>query len=173
MDEIKHYDKAAHDFYQKQNFIPIPLLTWDLFAENYKTTNDSLKDLVNFNKIAVSNKWDSNISYKNEVLDKNYVVIVTDKTLNIIHTTKNIYTMSGYTTEEILGKKPKIFQGKLTCKKTISTIGKAVKNNAPFEETVLNYRKDGSTYNCWIKGNPIKNTRGNVVNFIAFEKEIS
>ena len=66
-----------------------------------------------------------------------------------------------------------MFQGKLTCRETANKIGNAVKNKMAFEATILNYRKDGSTYNCWIKGAPIKDNKGNVVNFIAFEREVA
>lgn len=46
-----------------------------------------------------------------------------------------------------------------------------VENKIAFEATILN-RKDGLTYNCWIKGTPIKNKNGDVINFIAFEREV-
>ena len=81
--------------------------------------------------------------------------------------------MNGYTLNEIKGKTPRIFQGKETSSKVSATIGKAVKNKKPFEAIVVNYRKDGSTYNCWIKGEPIFNKKGKIVNFIAFEREVA
>ncbi len=173
MQEIQHYDRAAHDFYQKQTFTALPLTTWDLFAEQFKTTCEGLNDITQFKKLAEANKWKTSISFKNEILDKNHVVVVTDEALNIVHTSQNIHKMNGYTTKELVGKKPKLFQGTLTCKETSRKIGEAVQNKIPFEATILNYRKDGSTYNCWIKGAPIKDVNGKVVNFIAFEREVA
>jgi len=81
--------------------------------------------------------------------------------------------MNGHTLNEIKGKNPKNFQGEETSKKITATIAKAIKNEEPFEATVVNYRKDGSTYNCWIKGEPIFNKKGKVVNFIAYEREVA
>ncbi len=173
MQEIQHYDRAAHNFYQKRTFTALPLTTWDLFAEQFKTTSEGLSDIVQFKKLAETNKWKTLISFKNEILDKNHVIVVTDETLNIVHTSQNIHKMNGYTTEELVGKKPKLFQGELTCKETARKIGEAVQNKIPFEATILNYRKDGSTYNCWIKGAPIKDIHGKIVNFIAFEREVA
>lgn len=173
MKEIQHYDNAAHNYYQKQSFCALPLTSWDLFAEQFKTTNDGLNDVVKFKKLAETNNWNIGVSFKEEILDKNNIIVVTDTSLNIVHASKNIYKMNGYATEEIIGKKPKMFQGKLTCKETANKIGNAIKSKSAFEAIILNYRKDGSTYNCWIKGAPIKDNMGNVVNFIAFEKEVA
>jgi len=173
MKEIQHYDRAAHNYYQKQSFCTLPLTSWDLFAEQFKTTSDGLNDIVKLKKLAETNNWNVGISFKDEILDKNHVVVVTDSSLNIVYTSQNIYKMNGYATEEIIGKKPKMFQGKLTCRETANKIGNAIKNKMAFEATILNYRKNGSTYNCWIKGAPIKDYKGNVVNFIAFEREVA
>lgn len=173
MKEIQHYDKAANRFYKNQSFTALPLTSWDLFAEEFKTTVEGLNDIVKFKKLAEENSWNSTICFKDEILSKNHIVVVTDTSLNIVHASNNIHKMNGYTAEEIIGKKPKMFQGKLTCKKTANKIGKAVKSNTPFEATILNYRKDGSTYNCWIKGAPIMDKHGKVINFIAFEREVA
>ncbi|MFT5737705.1 MAG: hypothetical protein ACI9SG_002055, partial [Maribacter sp.] len=32
---------------------------------------------------------------------------------------------------------------------------------------------DGSTYNCWINGQPVFNKKGKLINFIAFEREVA
>ncbi|MEN1785297.1 MAG: histidine kinase, partial [Bacteroidota bacterium] len=69
--------------------------------------------------------------------------------------------------------KPKIFQGEETCENTAAEIKQAVIDRKPFDTVILNYRKDGSTYKCWIKGAPIRNVKGDVVNFIAFEREVA
>jgi PAS domain S-box-containing protein len=173
MNEIQHYDKAANKFYKAQHFNLFPITTWDFFAEQFKITGEGLNDIVRFAKLAEENKWDTTVSFKDEILNKNHIVVVTDASLNIVHASKNIYLMNGYSSEELMGKKPKMFQGKLTCQKTSLKIREAIQEQRPFETTILNYRKDGSTYNCWIKGSPIKDTTGKVVNFIAFEKEVA
>ena len=107
------------------------------------------------------------------MVEKKQVIVVTDAQLNIVHATHNIYGMNGYNTDEILGKKPKMFQGKATCKETTKYIAKAVKAKKSFEAVLVNYRKDGSSYKCWIKGEPIWNNKGKVVNFIAYERKVA
>ena len=81
--------------------------------------------------------------------------------------------MNGYKPEQIIGNKPKMFQGEKTCKKSLSVISSAIKEQRSFETIVTNYRKDGSTYKCWIHGQPVLDNKGKVVNFIAFEREVA
>lgn len=170
---MQHYDKAANKFYQKQGFTNMPVNAWDLFSKNFQKVCAYLSDLNIINKLSEDKSWEKGVPFENEILQKKHIVVVTDTNLNIVHATKNIFEMNGYTPEEIKGQKPKIFQGEKTCRETASKISLAIKNNQPFEAVILNYRKDGSTYNCWIKGGPIRNTKGKVVNFIAFEREVA
>jgi hypothetical protein len=40
----------------------------------------------------------------------------------------------------------------------------------PFEQTVVNYNKNGEIYICLIKGFPVFNIKGKLSHFIAFER---
>ena len=173
MKEILHYDKAAHRFYKTQNITDLPLMGWDVFSKFFSKVCESLQDIQILNSISKEQSWLEKVPFEDEVLQKKHIVVVTDAHLNIVHATKNIFEMNGYDPKEIVGQKPKIFQGVDTCKETAKSISQAVKAHKPFEATILNYRKDGSPYNCWIKGAPIFNKKGKVVNFIAFEREVA
>lgn len=173
MKEIQHYDKAAHQFYTKQSFKSMPLNAWDVFSNNLKKVCSDLKDIALIGQLSKQNGWQKPPIIEDEILAKKHVIVVTDANLKIVHATNTIFEMNGYSPEEIIGQQPKIFQGKDTCKETAAKISHAIKNKEPFEAVILNYRKDGSTYNCWIKGKPIVNKKGKVVNFIAFEKEVA
>lgn len=173
MKEIREYDLAARNFYAKQELKNLPLGSWDLFSSKFNTICKGLEEINNLKSIAHAEKWDDSSFFEEEILEKNHIVVVTDANLNIVHASNSIFEMNGYRPSEIIGKKPKMFQGKKTCQKTANEIRQSIKKQQPFEATVLNYRKDGSTYNCWIKGIPIRNTKGQVVNFIAFEREVA
>ncbi len=173
MKEIQHYDKAAHSFYTKQHFKSMPVSAWDMFSHNLLKVSHSLKDIAFLEQLSKKNRWKMPHNIEEEILGKKHVVVVTDVNLRIVHATNTIFDMNGYSPKEILGKQPKMFQGEATCKTTVAEISAAVRNKRPFEAVILNYRKDGSTYRCWIKGQPITNTKGEVVNFIAFEKEVA
>lgn len=173
MSETKEYDFAANRFYSSLNINSLPISSWDLFAPFFQNMCKSYNDITTLTGLAKDNKWSYEERFHQELLEKNTVIIVTDPELKIVHASQNVSEMNGYRRDEILGKKPKMFQGEKTCKETSQRIRKAVQSKKPFEAVILNYRKDGTTYKCWIKGEPVFNTSGQVVNFIAYEKEVA
>ena len=170
---MKAYDTAARNFYDSQEVKSLPLGSWDLFSSKFNILCKGLEEVNALKSMAASEKWGQLDFFEKEILENNFIVVVTDHNLNIVHASDHIYDMNGYRPNEILGKKPKMFQGAGTCQMTLRTIGDAVRKRESFEATILNYRKDGSTYKCWIKGEPIYNKFDEVVNFIAYEKEVA
>ena len=144
-----------------------------MFSSKFGALCKNFEEIKVLKNLAVSEKWEDTLFFEKEILENEHIVVVTDMELNIVHASEGIFEMNGYHPEEIMGKKPKMFQGEKTCKQTAKRIKNAVLERKPFEATVLNYRKDGSTYNCWIKGIPVRNNKGKVVNFIAFEREVA
>lgn len=169
MGNFKHYDEASAKFYDTLNIKTIPVVSWDfqyLFLNDIK---DSFQDLIRFNAIATKSKWGSN-DWNIESRLNNEVIIITDAKLEIVFASHNIVKMNGYIEVEVLGKSPKMFHGKETCLKISNEIREAVQLQQPFEKTVLNYKKNGETYLCEIKGFPVFNIKGKLSHFIAFEK---
>jgi len=167
---MKEYDNAAYRYYNALDLKTLPLMSWDIYGQYFDQLCKSYDDVIGLIRLSKDNNW-SNIPNFDEVLfQKEQVVLVTDPQQNIVYATHNIVHMNGYTPHEILGKKPKMFQGQRTSKETTGEIRRAIENRTPFEGVILNYRKDGSTYDCWIKGEPIFDTSGELVNFIAYEK---
>lgn len=173
MDEIKNYDTAAHKFYNSQIISSLPLISWDFHATHFQKVCKDHADVFQLKKLAQINKWSTPLEWDDKLIREGFVIVVTDSHLKIVHATQNIVEMNGYMPREIIGKKPKMFQGKDTCMQTSEEIGQAVRQRKPFEAVVLNYRKNGSSYKCWIKGEPIYDIYGEVVNFIAYEKEVA
>ena len=174
MIDLKDYDNAVIKFRKSLNHFVLPVLTWDFYAQNLQSIYKSDQDMITLMRLRSLNYWNIDAEVLDERLKVNKnVVVVTDTNLNIVFATKNIWEMNQYHPNEILGKKPNIFQGIKTSKSTLKIVSEAVKTNKPFEVTIVNYRKDGSTYNCWIQGQPVFDRKGKVVNFIAFEKEVA
>ena len=174
MKDLKDYEDAVIKFHKGLNYSILPMLSWDFYGQNYEAIKNSEDDMNSLLTLISENSWNLDKALLDEKLkiDKN-VIVITDTKLNIVFATKNMWDMSQYHPEEILGKTPKMFQGSLTSTIPLKIISKAVKDKKPFEVTLTNYKKDGSTYNCWIQGQPIFNEKGKVVNFIAFEKEVA
>lgn len=173
MKEFQNYDTAASSFYKRNQAKVLPILSWDLSGSYFDKTCKDFDDLRVLKSLALRNHWSYKNTFKEDFLDKQQVIVVTDPELKIVYATNNILNMNGYTPDEVKDKTPKIFQGKKTSSKTNAAISKAIRNREAFEATVVNYRKDGSTYNCWIKGEPIFNKKGQIVNFIAYEREVA
>ena len=111
-----------------------------------------------------ANDWDLKSSLKEEV------IIVTDSKLKIVFASHNIVAMNGYSSNEVLGKSPRMFQGEATNAIVSNEIRNAIIDLKPFEKTIINYKKNGETYECLIKGFPVFNNKGDLSHYIAFEK---
>ncbi|WP_276168727.1 PAS domain-containing protein [Zobellia alginiliquefaciens] len=169
---MKAYDEAAGEFLGKLDIVPVPLVSWDIYSLNFQELCMNSKDVISIQNIAQRNRWVYDKLDSLSAQDTG-VVVITDIKLTIVHATSNIVSMTGYKSEEVIGKSPKIFQGKKTSQETLVKIRTAIERKIPFEAVLINYKKDGSTYNCQIKAEPIFNNRGQLVNFIAFEKEVA
>ncbi len=168
MKEFEVYDNMMATYYQSISTHILPLSSWEFYGEHNAVFTNFKDDLDSLRKI--TKKWNFNKDYQTELITKESVIVITDLELKIVYTTRNIAKMSGYTQEEVIGKSPKMFQGKDTCSEASKSIRKSINKEEPFDVSILNYRKDSSTYFCRIKGYPVYNQRGKLINYIAFEK---
>jgi len=71
-------------------------------------------------------------------------VIIADKEGRIEWVNEGFYRMTGYSFEEVMGKKPgAVLQGPHTDQPTVQRIRQAIHNEVPFYEELLNYSKKG------------------------------
>ncbi|TPN85465.1 PAS domain-containing protein [Aquimarina algicola] len=156
------------EYYNNMSACSVPLLSWEFYAE-YLAALDTFKDDLGVLKKLTKN-WNFSRNYHEEFIDKQSVIVITNPNLKIVYASKNIEKLNGYTPKEVIGNSPKMFQGRDTCSKTSAKVRTAIDNEAPFEISILNYRKDDTPYYCLIKGFPVHDKRGKLVNYIAFEK---
>lgn len=157
-----------------KNFPRLPLISADFYTTRYQGLNEDLRESSKLKSLAKSLDWDFDLErIEDEFLNQNKVIVITNPELRIVHATSNIFQMNGYKASEIIGESPKIFQGEKTSKNTRNKIAKAIKSGKGFDATLINYKKDKSLYKCWITALPVKNQKGEVVNFIAFEKAVA
>lgn len=169
MSNFQHYEEAIARYHSCLKVKTPPIYSWNFHQEFLHELKYSFLDLNRLESIAVQNKWaDDQWDLKTRL--KEEVIIVTDVALRIVFASHNIVKMSGYLPAEVLGKSPKIFQGKETNLVTSSEIRKAIQLQEPFEKSVLNYKKSGEMYLCLIKGFPVFNLKGQLSHYIAFEK---
>jgi|TARA_B110000238_G_C15731902_1_gene271211 PAS domain S-box-containing protein len=85
-------------------------------------------------------------------------ILITDATVKgkITYANKAFKKLTGYDQSEILGKTPRILQGKGTDKKVIDRLAVALNSGGKFEGKAINYKKDGTPFIMYWRVVPIK-----------------
>ncbi|MGL2987850.1 PAS domain-containing protein [Flavobacterium sp. RSSA_27] len=168
---IIEYENAKAKYFNTLALKTTSVLSLSFHEEFLGSVKKSFQDFNRLNEILPKNNLQMNPKLlRDALLDE--VVIVTDSNLQIVFASNNLAKMNGYTEHEVLGNSPKMFHGAKTNKVISSQIREKIDQKLPFESKVINYKKNGKTYDCLIKSYPIFNKEGDVTHFIAFEKTI-
>lgn len=167
MKDFSDYDNAAADYYKKIGINPVPVLSWEFQQQFVSELDLARNDAKRLEKLSKKFHWNIDLDFESRLHQQ--TILVTDASLSIVFASENMMKMNGYKESDVLGKSPKMFQGKDTDIATSRAIRMAVQGEQPFENTILNYRKNGTTYNCVVQGFPVFNKNGKLSHFIAFE----
>nr|AML78563.1 putative LOV domain-containing protein [Hilleria latifolia] len=91
----------------------------------------------------------------------------------IMYASSGFFTMTGYSSKEIIGRNCRFLQGPETDKKEVEKIRKAVKNGSSYCGRLLNYKKDGTPFWNLLTITPIKDNQGRTIKFIGMQVEVS
>lgn len=80
---------------------------------------------------------------------------------------------TGYSREEVLGKNPRLLQGKDTSPAAMKSLHDAVAAGASCRVTLLNYRKDGTPFWNEVQISPVTDDAGTLVNFIGVQRDVT
>jgi PAS domain S-box-containing protein len=147
-----------------------PLMCWDFFMESHFRRMQQAESLYQLQNFAERHHWRMDWAISKLLLAEERVTLVTDLAQVIQFATPNMVGMNGYKPDEVIGRKPTMFQGKDTDPETRPHIREAILRRLPFKGNILNYRKDGSPYDCLVEEYPVWNKGGELVHFVAFEK---
>lgn len=150
------------------------LASFDVHLENFRNLNNEFKinnDISDMIGVLNTSYWSSDITMK--VFQKDYdALVLTDINQKIVWVSSGFTDMTGYSKTYALGKRPAFLQGEKTCLSIKKQIKYGLKNNHTFKGSLINYKKNGSAYNCQIDISPLYNTNKKLKYFLAFEKEI-
>ncbi|XP_056861066.1 phototropin-2-like [Raphanus sativus] len=91
----------------------------------------------------------------------------------IVYASSGFFTMTGYTSKEIVGRNCRFLQGPDTDQKEVAKIRDCVKNGKSYCGRILNYKKDGTPFWNLLTITPIKDDQGNTIKFIGMQVEVS
>ncbi|NPA11220.1 MAG: EAL domain-containing protein [Epsilonproteobacteria bacterium] len=92
-----------------------------------------------------------------EAIEKSYQwVIITDKNGNIIYANDVVVELSGYSKEEIIGKKPKIFKSGFHNDNFYESLWKTIREKKIFEDVFVEKSKNGDTFYLKLKIVPVE-----------------
>ncbi|MGB8698267.1 MAG: PAS domain S-box protein [Thermosynechococcaceae cyanobacterium] len=91
----------------------------------------------------------------------------------ILYVNEAFTKMTGYQSEDVLGKTPRILQGPKTSEAMRANIRAALSSWQPFRGELLNYAKDGSEFWVDLSITPLINPMGWVTHWIALQRDIS
>jgi PAS domain S-box-containing protein len=99
-------------------------------------------------------------------------ILITDATARgkITYANKAFKKLTGYDQSEVIGKTPRILQGKGTDKKVLDRLSVALKSGKKFEGKAINYKKDGTPFIMYWRVVPIKVGR-KVEAWLAIQRE--
>lgn len=151
-----------------------PLLCWDIASMGiYKLLHDPKNiDLFYLKQLAKKNDWMIDITKLIE--DNDYeALIVTNEQQTILWANEGFSSMTGYNASFAKKKKPSFLQGKDTSQIVKKRIKEQLAEHIIVDETILNYRKSGKSYECKLHIWPICNNKNDYTHYIALEKALN
>lgn len=91
----------------------------------------------------------------------------------IMYASSGFFTMTGYSSKEIIGRNCRFLQGQETDQEEVNKIREAVKGGKSYCGRLLNYKKDGTPFWNLLTITPIKDDQGNTIKFIGMQVEVS
>ena len=100
-------------------------------------------------------------------------VIITDPGGNITYVNPAFEAISGYTADEALGRNPRILKSGQCPPEMYKSMWETLSRGEVWRGSVINRRKNGSTYHARLTISPIRTHTGRVINYVAVQYEIT
>ena len=99
--------------------------------------------------------------------------LITDADRKTIYSNAAFTDITGYRADEIIGTNCRFLQGPDTSADDVQAIRDALDTGQVFQGTILNYRKDGSTFWNHLTITPLHNDVGEVTNFVSVQRDVT
>ena len=141
-----------------ESFVKMPLMSWDIYSNITFGKVHSIKarkDIASVKLFAAKYNWENNIEsiFNHQDFE---AIIITDANQKILWVNNGFSEMTGYTRAEALDNTPRFLQGPSTSLKSKRRIRKKISiSDKPFEDIIINHKKNGETYECAVKIFPL------------------
>ncbi|HQO28145.1 MAG TPA: EAL domain-containing protein, partial [Accumulibacter sp.] len=100
-------------------------------------------------------------------------VVVTDAEQTILTVNEAFTTLTGYTSEEVIGKKPSLLRSERTSNELYEEMWNKVHSHGVWAGQIWNRRKNGETYLEWLTISAVRDNYGHVVNYVGMFSDIT
>ncbi|XP_043714196.1 phototropin-2-like isoform X2 [Telopea speciosissima] len=156
-------------------------------AVGIRSSGDGSKNSAERSVESVRSSEESNLGFNSEIprvsqdlrdalatLQQTFAVSdATKPDCPIVYASAGFFTMTGYSTKEVIGRNCRFLQGPDTDKKEVAKIREAVKTGQSYCGRLLNYKKNGTPFWNLLTITPIKDDSGKVIKFIGMQVEVS
>ena len=100
-------------------------------------------------------------------------ILVTDAERNIVSVNRAYTAISGFTTEEVLGKNPRLQQSGRHDQAFYERLWHCLEHSGHWQGEIWNRRKNGEIYPSWENISVVKNEQGRIANYVSIFSDIS
>ncbi|HHT9130733.1 MAG TPA: protoglobin domain-containing protein [Candidatus Brocadiaceae bacterium] len=100
-------------------------------------------------------------------------IIITDINRNITHTSNGFERITGYTQEEVLGKKPSVFKSEYTPSTLYFSMWDSITGKGWWEGELVNKKKSGEQWDCNLTITTVKNALGIPYAYVGILRDIT
>jgi len=100
-------------------------------------------------------------------------IIITDAGCNILSVNQAFTAITGFTSEEAVGKNPRMLSAKTQDQKFYEEMWAAVKTMGHWQGEIWNRRKNGEIYPTWLTLSSVRNTSGEITNYVGISQDIT
>ncbi len=100
-------------------------------------------------------------------------IVITDIDGRIEYVNKAYVRTTGFTREEVLGRKPSLLKSGLTAPAVYDTLWETLKRGVPWKGEFVNRRKSGEEYSVFTLVSPIRQADGRITHYLAIQEDIT
>ncbi|NOX18402.1 MAG: PAS domain S-box protein [Chlorobi bacterium] len=100
-------------------------------------------------------------------------ILITDIDGSIIFVNKAFTELTGYRSEEVIGANPRVLNSGEHSPEFYQNLWATILGGSVWRNEIINLRKDGTKYYEDMTITPVKNSEGEIINFIAIKQDIT